>query len=99
MKNIIGKILVILTLIKNLIIRKNKYTLHFKYKFDGFKQWYYNWDADHIFKWAFDENNLKMVSGADGICEYLSDGRQHIAVDIIASRYPISNVTLNNEYL
>ena len=99
MKNIIGKILVILTLIKNLIIRKNKYTLHFKYKFDGFKQWYYNWDADHVFKWAFDENNLKMVSGAYGICEYLIDDRQHITVDIIASRYPISNEHVNNEYV
>ena len=99
MKNVIGKILVILTLIKNIIIRKNKYMLHFKYKFDGFKQWYYDWDADHIFKWAFDENNLEMVSGTDGICEYLSDGRQHITVDIIASRYPISNETVDNKYV
>ena len=60
MKNIIGKILVILTLLKNVIIRKNKYTLHFKYKFDGFKRWFYDWDADHTFKWAFDENNLEI---------------------------------------
>ena len=60
MKYIIGKILVILTLLKNVIIRKNKYTLHFKYKFDGFKRWFYDWDVDHKFKWAFDENNLEI---------------------------------------
>ena len=99
LKNIIGKILVILTLLKNVIIRKNKYTLHFRYKFDGFKRWFYDWDVDHKFKWAFDENNLEMVSGADSICEYLSNGNQYITADIIASRHQLSNETINNEYV
>ena len=40
-----------------------------------------------------------MVSGADSICEYLSDGKQHITAEIIASRYPISNETVDNEYV
>lgn len=88
MKNFIGKALVILTLIKNVIVRKTHYKLHFRYKFIGFKEWLYDWDRDHRFKWAFAEENLAMVSGADELCETFSNGKQYIEVYIIAkSKY------------
>lgn len=97
--NTIGKILVILTMLKNVIVRKTHYTLHFKYKFDGFKRWYYDWDTDHIFKWAFQESNLEMVSGADELCELLADGKQYVTADIIVSRFPVSNNKMVAEYV
>ena len=88
MKNF-RKFLIILTLIKNLIVgsivSKSKHKLHFRYKYDGFKRWYYDWDKDHLFKWAFEEDNLEMVSGADELCEKFSNGKQYIEIDIVQS--------------
>lgn len=84
------KFLIILTLIKNVIYgllnKTSKYTLSFKYRYDGFKRWYYDWDKDHLFKWAFKDGNLEMVAGADDICEYFSNGRQYFKVDVIISK-------------
>lgn len=83
------RFLVILTLIKNLIVglivSTSIHKLHFRYKYDGFKRWYYDWDKDHLFKWAFKEDNLEMVSGADKLCEKFSNGKQNIEINIVQS--------------
>ena len=76
------KIYTILILLKNIIFRHRKYTLHFIAENDPpIKRWYY--DFKH---WGFDHNNLEMVSGADTICELYAKGKDEVTVNIIASR-------------
>ena len=76
------KIYTILVLLKNIIFRHRKYTLHFIAENDTpIKRWYY--DFKH---WGFDHNNLEMVSGADTLCELYAKGKDEVTVNIIASR-------------
>jgi hypothetical protein len=78
------KIYTILVLLKNLIIRRNVYTLRFVAEVDGpVKRWYY--DFKH---WGFDKHNLQMVSGADKLCEMYAQGGNEAIVEIIATKSP-----------
>ena len=81
-------------LIKNLIFKKEKYTLHFIAENDPpIKLWYY--DFPH---WGFNKHNLLMVSGADALCEYYAQGKDEVTVKIIAKDKPIENKELLNDY-
>ena len=81
MKQLLKKIYTILILIKNILVRKNEYNLHFIAENDPpIKKWYY--DFKH---WGFDHANLEMVSGADTLCELYANGKDEVTVDIIAS--------------
>lgn len=97
---IIRKFLIFLTLIKNLIVGsitpKSIHKLHFRYKYNGFKRWYYDWDKDHLFKWAFKEDNLEMVYGADDLCEKFSGGKQNIEINVVKSN---EKLNFSNDYL
>ena len=94
---------IILTLIKNLIVglivSKAIHKLHFRYKYDGFKRWYYDWDKDHLFKWAFKEDNLEMVSGADELCEKFSNGKQNIEINVIQSNKKLNSLNNFDEFV
>ena len=82
---IIDKIITILILIKNVLIRKKKYRLRFKAERDSVvKRWYYDFP-----NWGFSHDNLEMVSGADGLCEKYAEGRDNVTIDIIASKRPL----------
>ena len=76
------KIYTILVLLFNTLIRKRHYTLSFDKDEHG--QWFYRFKH-----WGFDYENLLMVSGADKLCESLSNSSNSVTVDIIASRKPI----------
>ena len=79
------KIYTILVLLKNIIFRHRKYTLHFIAENDPpIKRWYY--DFKH---WGFDHNNLEMVAGAENLCELYAKGKDEVTVNIIASRTPL----------
>jgi hypothetical protein len=79
------KIYTILVLLKNIIFRHRKYTLHFVTENDPpIKRWYY--DFKH---WGFDHAHLEMVSGADALCELYAKGKDEVTVNIIASRIPL----------
>ncbi len=79
------KIYTILVLLKNIIFRHRKYTLHFIAENDApIKRWYY--DFKH---WGFDHNNLEMVAGAENLCELYAKGKDEVTVNIIASRTPL----------
>ena len=87
MKQLFKKIYTILVLVKNVLFRKQKYTLHFKAEIDTpIKLWYY--DFKH---WGFDKHNLLMVSGADNLCEYYAKGKNDVTVKIIARNKPLNN--------
>jgi hypothetical protein len=76
------KIYTILVLLKNIIFRHRKYTLHFVAENDPpIKRWYY--DFKH---WGFDHNNLEMVAGAENLCELYAKGKDEVTVEIIASK-------------
>ncbi len=76
------KIYTILVLLKNVIFRHRKYTLHFVAENNPpIKRWYY--DFKH---WGFDHNNLEMVAGADTLCELYAKGKDEVTIHIIASR-------------
>lgn len=76
------KIYTILVLLKNIIFRHRKYTLHFVAENNPpIKRWYY--DFKH---WGFDHNNLEMVAGAENLCELYAKGKDEVTVNIIASR-------------
>ena len=83
--------LTLATLVKNVIIRKKKYTLKFYSKSEEglWKRWYYDWNKNHKCTWGFDEANLEMLAGADKLCEYYAKGKNEVTVDIIASRKEI----------
>lgn len=94
MKTFVKKIYTILVIIKNLIFKKEKYTLHFIAEIDPpIKLWYY--DFKH---WGFNKHNLLMVSGADNLCEYYAQGENDVTVEIIARDKLIDNKEIFNEY-
>lgn len=79
------KIYTILVLLKNVIFRHRKYTLHFVAENNPpIKRWYY--DFKH---WGFNHNNLEMVAGAENLCELYAKGKDEVTVNIIASRTPL----------
>jgi hypothetical protein len=83
--DMIKKIYTILVLIKNLILRKKHYKLHFIAENDPpIKRWYYDFKY-----WGFDKANLEMVAGADSLCELYAKGNNEVTVDVIASRTPL----------
>lgn len=89
---IIKKIYTILVLIKNLLIRKKYYKLHFVAENDPpIKLWYY--DFPH---WGFDKHNLLMVSGADTLCELYAKGQNHLTVEIIATNKELQQYENDN---
>jgi hypothetical protein len=89
MKQLLKKIYTILILIKNVLIRKNEYNLHFVAEVDStIKRWYY--DFKH---WGFEHGNLEMVSGADDICELYANGQNEVTVNIICTEKPVSHAT------
>lgn len=96
MKQLLKKIYTILILIKNVLIRKNEYNLHFVAEVDStIKRWYY--DFKH---WGFEHGNLEMVSGADDLCELYANGQNEVTVNIICTekpqRYP---TTIYDEFI
>lgn len=85
---LIKKILTILILLFNVIVRRRHYKLKFVAEYDGpddnptlVKLWYY-----HFPLWGFDHHNLLMVSGADTLCEHYSKDGKTATVEIVASR-------------
>ena len=79
---LIKKILTILILLFNVIVRRRHYKLKFiSEETDIGKLWYY-----HFPLWGFDKHNLLMVSGADKLCEYYSEDGKTATVEIVASR-------------
>ena len=84
--------LTLATLLKNVVIRKRKYTIKFYSKSEEglWKRWYYDWNKNHKCIWGFKEGNLEMVAGADELCERYSKGKNEVTVNIIASRYEIT---------
>ena len=96
MKQLIKKIYTILTLIKNIMIRKQNYTLHFIAENDPpIKRWYY--DFKH---WGFEHANLQMVAGADDLCELYANGQNELTINIKCSKKPLScPTTLCDEFI
>lgn len=89
MKQLLKKIYTILILIKNVLIRKNEYNLHFVAEVDStIKRWYY--DFKH---WGFRHGNLEMVDGADDLCELYANGQNEVTVNIICTEKPQSHPT------
>lgn len=80
---LIKKILTILILIFNVIVRRRHYKLKFvSEEVNGLKMWYY-----HFPLWGFNHENLLMVAGADDLCEYYSkDGGKTAVIDLVASK-------------
>ncbi len=79
MKQLLKKIYTILILIKNVLVRKNEYNLHFVAENDPpIKRWYY--DFKH---WGFEHGNLEMVAGADTLCELYANGQNEVTVNVI----------------
>lgn len=80
---LIKKILTILILISNFIVRRKHYKLKFVSEEDnGVKRWYYYFPL-----WGFAHGNLEMVDGADTLCEhYSNDGGKTAIIELIASR-------------
>ncbi len=95
MKQLLKKIYTILILIKNVLIRKNEYNLHFVAEVDStIKRWYY--DFKH---WGFEHANLEMVSGADDLCELYANGKDEVTVEIIVSKKKLNlNPQLYDEF-
>lgn len=90
--DMIKKIYTILVLIKNLILRKKHYKLHFIAENDPpIKRWYY--DFKH---WGFDKANLEMVAGADALCELYAKGNNEVTVDIIATKHLLDPKDMKN---
>lgn len=94
MKNLIKKIYTILVLTKNIIFKKEKYTLHFIAENNPpIKRWYY--DFKH---WGFAHGNLEMVSGADSLCELYAQGNDEVTVNIIATNKLINDKQILEQY-
>lgn len=96
MKQLLKKIYTILILIKNVLIRKNEYNLHFVAEVDStIKRWYY--DFKH---WGFEHGNLEMVSGADDLCELYANGQNEVTANIICTEKPQSYpTTIYDEFI
>lgn len=84
--------LTLVTLFKNVVIRKKKYVLKFYAKSEEglLKRWYYDWNKNHKCTWGFEEGNLEIVAGADKLCEKYAKGKNEVTVHIIASRNEIT---------
>lgn len=90
--DMIKKIYTILVLIKNLILRKKHYKLHFIAENNTpIKRWYY--DFKH---WGFDKANLEMVAGADSLCELYAKGNNEVTVDIMATKHLLDPKDMKN---
>jgi len=96
MKQLLKKIYTILILIKNILIRKSEYNLHFVAENDPpTKRWYY--DFKH---WGFEHGNLEMVAGADTLCELYANGKNDVTVNIICKNKPIAYpTTIYDEFI
>ena len=96
MKQLLKKIYTILILIKNVLIRKSEYNLHFVAENDPpIKRWYY--DFKH---WGFEHGNLEMVAGADALCELYANGKDDVTVNIICKNKPITySTTIYDEFI
>ena len=96
MKQLLKKIYTILILIKNVILKKNKYKLHFVAKKDQYsKKWYY--DFKH---WGFEHTYLEMTNGTDKLCELYANGKNELTVNVICSEKPISHpTTIYDEFI
>ncbi len=93
---LIKKILTILILLFNVIVRRRHYKLKFvSEETDMGKLWYY-----HFPVWGFDKHNLLMVSGADSLCEYYSkDGGKTAVVEIVASKKDLHYGCMYDHYI
>lgn len=82
------KVITILILLYNVLVRRKYYRLQFDAEDMGpFRRWYY-----HFPLWGFSHDNLEMVSGAELMCERYSDDGKTAIVDIIASKKDLGNV-------
>jgi hypothetical protein len=78
----INKILTIIILFGNVILRRKHFTLKFHSEVGGpVKRWYY--DFPH---WGFEKNNLEMVAGADTLLDYYADGQKEVTLEIYVSK-------------
>lgn len=81
---LLKKIYTILILIKNILIRKQNYKLHFIAEVNyPIKRWYYDFKY-----WGFNHNNLEMVCGADTLCELYANGKNELTINITCSDKP-----------
>ena len=69
------------TIANSVFGKKKEYQLQFNHEKDGF--WYVDFP-----NWPFDHHNLMMVSGADKMCEFLSDDNKFTYVNVIPSEKP-----------
>ena len=78
----LNKILTILILLFNFIIRRKHFKLTFHAEVDEpIKRWYY--DFPH---WGFDKSYLEMVAGADTMLDYYAKGKNKVTLEIIISK-------------
>ena len=56
--------------------RRNEYNLQFNHEDNGC--WYVDFPG-----WSFDHANLRMVAGADQLCQFLSDDNKFAYIDVI----------------
>ena len=78
------KITSIFKLLRNVIIRREHYSLTFV-KENG--NWFYDFK-----NWGFSHDNLMMVAGADELCELYSGGNDRFTINIVASRIPLDKL-------
>ena len=93
---LIKKIITILILLYNVIIRRRHYKLKFvSEEVNGLRMWYY-----HFPLWGFNHENLLMVAGADDLCEYYSkDGGKTAVIDLVASRKDLHYGSMYDHYI
>lgn len=70
-------------LLQNAMTQRSKFDLSFHREDDGV--WYVDFPD-----WPFAQHNLAMVGGADKLCNYLTDDRQTVRVEIVASKHSLS---------
>lgn len=88
------KVITILILLYNVLIRRKHYKLQFDAEDMGaYRRWYY-----HFPLWGFSHDNLEMVSGAELMCERYSDDGKTAIVDIIASRKDLGDIPLYDHF-
>lgn len=94
MKPLLYKIYTILKLITNVIIKRKYYKLSFFAEENyNIKRWYYDFKY-----WGFNKENLEMVAGADKLCELYAKGKNYLTVEIIATKKPLNNDNIINNY-
>lgn len=78
----INKILTIIILLGNVILRRKHFTLKFHKEVENnITRWYY--DFPH---WGFNKNHLEMVAGADELLDYYADGQNQVTLEIYVSK-------------